>query len=227
VITMSWDGVPDRERFNGWYLDERDRYADMARDADWSGVFQVLGKDPDWVNFPRPGSRSGFTALHQAAWHGADFAVVSKLIAHGAWRTLRARDGRRAVDVARERGHTHLLELLEPVAVRRLPAPSDALEHHFHALLRETTGRCFEEIEHVLPPLSPLTEGLSMKIFFRVIGMMGGFFYHLGDDHVHVNASSRMDYGDGQHYRVTPQGSSRIESTRVPAPPPRSATEHG
>ncbi|MGW0610557.1 ankyrin repeat domain-containing protein [Streptomyces sp. NPDC002788] len=218
---MKWDGITDRERFNGWYLDERDRYADMARDADWSGVFQVLGKDPGWVNFARPGSRSGFTALHQAAWHGADFAVVSRLIAHGAWRTQPTRDGRRAVDVARERGHTHLLELLEPVAVRQLPAPADALEQHFHSLLRETTGRCFEEIEYLLPPLSPLTEGLSVKIFFQVFGMMGGFFYHLDDDHVHVHASSRMDGGDGEHYRVAPQGSSKIENTRVPPPPPR------
>ncbi|MFG2132689.1 ankyrin repeat domain-containing protein [Streptomyces sp. NPDC048751] len=216
---MNWDGITDRERFNGWYLDERDRWADMARDADWNGLFQMLGKNPGWVNLPRPGNRSGFTALHQAAWHGADFSVVSRLVAHGAWRTQCTRDGRRAVDVARERGHTHLLELLEPVAVRELPSPSDALEHHFHSLLRETTGRCFEEIEHLLPPLSPLTEGPSVKIFFQVIGMMGGFFYHLEHDHVQVNASSRMDSDGGEHYRVTPHGRSKIDNTRVPPPP--------
>ncbi|MFG2730743.1 ankyrin repeat domain-containing protein [Streptomyces canus] len=222
---MNWDGITDRDRFNGWYLDERDRFADMARDADWNGLFQALGKNPGWANLPRPGNRSGFTALHQAAWHGADFSVVSRLVAHGAWRTQRTRDGRRAVDVARERGHTHLLDLLEPVAVQQLPAPSDALEHHFHSLLREKTGRCFEEIEHLLPPLSPLTEGPSLKIFFQVIGMMGGFFYHLEQDHVHVNASSRMDYGGGEHYRVTPQGCSKIDNTRVPPPPPRDAAQ--
>ncbi|MFF6995410.1 ankyrin repeat domain-containing protein [Streptomyces sp. NPDC008313] len=210
---MKWDGITDREQFSGWYLAERDRFADMARDADWHGLFHALGKHPEWVNLSRPGNRSGFTALHQAAWHGADFPVVSRLIAHGAWRTQRTRDGRRAVDVARERGHTRLLELLEPVVVRPLPAPADALEHHFHALLRESTGRCLEKTEHLLPPLSPLTETLSLKIFFQVIGMMGGVFYHLEDDHVRVNAGSRMDYGDGQHYRVTPEGWAEIDNS--------------
>lgn len=39
--------------------------------------------------------------------------------------------------------------------VRRLPAPPEALERRFHALLRDRTGSCFEEIEHLLPPLTP------------------------------------------------------------------------
>lgn len=56
--------------------------------------------------------------------------------------------------VSRAQGHTHLLELLEPVAMRRLPSPPDALEHYFDALLREWTGRCSEETEHLLPPPS-------------------------------------------------------------------------
>jgi hypothetical protein len=220
MISMEWDGLTDRERFNEWYLRERDRFSDRARDADWNGVFEELGRNPRWVNLPRPGNRSGFTLLHQAAWHGADFAVVSRLIAHGAWRTQRTRDGRRAVDVAREQGHTHLLELLEPVVVRQLPSPPDALERHFHSLLRETTGRCFEEIEHLLPPLSPLTEGPAVEIAFRVVGMMGGFTYRLEEDVLHVHGHSRMDADDGDHYRVTLKGWSRIERTRVPPPPP-------
>src|ERR1044072_5722405 len=155
---LEWGSLTDRERFNEWYRKERDRFSDMARDADWSGLFEELGKHPERVNLPRIGNRSGFSPLHQAAWHGAEYAVVSRLIAHGAWRTHRSRDGRRAVDVAREQGHTHLLQLLEPVVVRQLPSPPDSLEHHFHALLWERLGRCFEETEHLLPPLAPLTE---------------------------------------------------------------------
>ncbi|MFI6931821.1 hypothetical protein [Streptomyces sp. NPDC050287] len=138
---------------------------------------------PSWVNLPRPGNRTGYAPLHQAAWHGADFAVVSRLIAHGAWRTQRTRDGRRAVDVAREQGHAHLLE---PVQVRRLLSPQDVLEHHFHTLLRERTGGCFEEYGEAL----------------------------------YVHGHSRMDADDGDHYRVTPQGWSRIERRRTPPPPP-------
>ncbi|MEU3889372.1 ankyrin repeat domain-containing protein [Streptomyces sp. NPDC029041] len=203
---LEWDGLTDRARFSQWYLDRRDGFSDRARDADWGRLFEALGEWPEWVNLPRPGNRSGFSPLHQAAWHGADFAVVSRLIAHGAWRTQRTRDGRRPVDIARERGHTHLLELLEPVTVRPLPAPADVLEQQVHTLMRRTTGRCFEEVEHLLPPLAPLTEGHSVKVVFTVVGMMGGFRYHLERDHVHVHASSRMDADDGDHYKVTPEG---------------------
>lgn len=220
---MEWDGITDRERFNEWYLKERDRLSDTARDADWNGLFEELGRHPSRVNLSRPGNGSGFTPLHQAAWHGADFAIVSRLIAHGAWRTQRTRDGQLAVDIAREQGHTHLLGLLEPVVVRQLPSPPEALEHHFHALLRERTGRCFEEIEHLLPPLAPLTEGPAVEIFFQVVGMMGGFTYRLAEDYVRVRAHSRMDGDDGEYYRVTPEGWSRIERTRVPPPTSRAA----
>ncbi|MGI5472965.1 ankyrin repeat domain-containing protein [Streptomyces sp. CA-132043] len=209
MISMEWDGLTDRERFNDWYLTERDGFADAARDADWNTVFEELERHPRRVNLPRPGNRSGFAPLHQAAWHGASIAVFSRLLAHGAWRTQRTRDGRRAVDIAREQGHTQLLELLEPVAVRKLPEPAETLEHHFHSLLRETTGNCFEEIEHLLPPLSPLTEGPAVEIAFKVVGMLGGFTCRLDLSHLEVHAHSRMDADGGDFYWVTPRAGKR------------------
>ncbi len=75
----------------------------------------------------------------------------------------------------------------------------------------------------MLPPLAPLTEGPAVEIFFQVVGMMGGFTYRLEEDYVHVRAHSRMDGDDGEYYRVTPEGWSRIERTRVPPPPSRAA----
>ncbi|MCZ1010326.1 ankyrin repeat domain-containing protein [Streptomyces lydicus] len=225
MISMQWDGLTDRERFNERYREERDRFSDTARDADWNGLFEELERNPHWANLPRPGNRSGFAPLHQAAWHGADFAVVSRLLAHGAWRTQRTRDGRRAVDIAREQGRTHLLELLEPVVVRRFPSPPEMLEYHFHSLLREKTGHCFEETEHLLPPLAPLMEGPAVEIVFPVVGMMGGFTYRLEKDCVKVHAHSRMDSDDGDYYRVTPEGWSKVERSRIP-PPPQPAPQH-
>ncbi|NLU70453.1 ankyrin repeat domain-containing protein [Streptomyces sp. HNM0574] len=216
---MDWDGLTDRGRYGKAFLEERDRFSDKARDADWTGMFEVLGKNAGWVNLPRPGNRTGFAPLHQAAWHGADFAVVSRLLAHGGWRTQRTRDGQRPVDVARERGHTHLLELLDPVVVRPLPSPAEMLEDRFHALLREKTGRCFEETHHLLPPLSPLTEGPAVQIVFPVVGMMGGFTYRLEEDRLRVHAHSRMDSDGGDHYHVTPQGWTRIKHSRMSPPP--------
>ncbi len=176
---MEWGALTDPERFNDWYWEERNRFSDMARDADWHALFEELltrQSGPGWVNLPRIGNhpnRSGFAPLHQAAWHGAPFAVASRLIAHGAWRTQRARDGRRAVDIARERGHTHLLQLLEPVVVRQLPSLPEILEHHFHSLLQARIGPCFEETEHLLPPLAPLTEGPAVEITFTAWGADG------------------------------------------------------
>ncbi|MCX5234161.1 ankyrin repeat domain-containing protein [Streptomyces prunicolor] len=216
---MEWDALTDREP-NAWYREERDRLSDLARDANWSGLFEELRKHPSRVNLPRIGIRTGYAPLHQAAWHGADFPVVSRLIAHGAWRTQRTRDGQRAVDVARKQGHTHLLELLEPVVVRPLPSPPEMLEHRFHSLLRERTGSCFEETEHLLPPLAPLTEAPAMDITFTVFGMMGGVTYRLEDDHLYVHFHSRMDADDGEHYHVTPESWSKIKSPRMPPPPP-------
>jgi hypothetical protein len=219
---MEWDALTDREP-NEWYREQRDRLSDMARDADWSGLFEELGKYPERVNLPRIGIRTGYAPLHQAAWHGAEFPVVSRLIAHGAWRTQRTRDGQRPVDIARKQGHTHLLELLEPVVVRPLPSPPEVLEHRFHSLLRERTGSCFEETEHLLPPLAPLTEAPAMDITFVVFGMMGGVTYRLEDDHLYVHFHSRMDADDGEHYHVTPESWSKIKSPRIPPPPPRAA----
>lgn len=222
---MEWGSLTDPGRFNDWYRKERHRFSDMARDADWNALFEELLRrqpGPGWVNLPRIGNRnrSGFAPLHQAAWHGAEFAVVSRLIAYGAWRTQRARDGRRAVDVARERGHTHLLKLLEPVMVRQLPSPPEMLERHFHSLLWERLGPCFEKTEHLLPPLAPLTEGPAVEITFTVWGLMGGVTYRLEADHLHVHIHSRMDADDGEHYRVTPEGWGKIRSPRLPPPSP-------
>ncbi|MFH9864233.1 hypothetical protein [Streptomyces sp. NPDC017202] len=77
MIRMEWDGLTGRERSGDRYPRGRDRFADTARDADRNGLFEELGSRPERVDLPRPGNRSGFAPLHQAAWHGADFAVVS------------------------------------------------------------------------------------------------------------------------------------------------------
>ncbi|MER6622852.1 hypothetical protein [Streptomyces sp. NPDC000931] len=60
MISMEWDGLTDREHFGDLYRQERDRFADRARDADWGGLFEELGRRPGWVDLPRPGNHSGF-----------------------------------------------------------------------------------------------------------------------------------------------------------------------
>jgi ankyrin repeat protein len=64
-----------------------------------------------------------YTPLHQAAWHGASVAVVERLLAQGAWRTVTTADGLPALHIAMARRHVHLLEHLSPT-----PRSRDRLE---------------------------------------------------------------------------------------------------
>ncbi|STZ41797.1 ADP-ribosylation/crystallin J1 [Mycolicibacterium gilvum] len=81
------------------------RFADAAKVGDWATVFAMLD-DPRTqvdVNGVRPDGSARFTALHQAAWHGAPAGIVSELIRRGAVRSLRDAKGRTPFDVLIER----------------------------------------------------------------------------------------------------------------------------
>jgi hypothetical protein len=89
------------------------------------------GYNQNWINASRIMETddlrepSGFTPLHQAAWHGASTLVVEKLILLGAWRLARTvRKGRMQtpLDVAKEFGWAHLYSLLTPVVHHTIPA---------------------------------------------------------------------------------------------------------
>ena len=58
-----------------------------------------------------------------------------------------------------------------------------------------------------------------MEIAFKVAGMVGGFSYRLGEDHLRVHFHWRMYAEGGERFRVTPDGWSRVERSRVPPPP--------
>ncbi|MER6512526.1 ankyrin repeat domain-containing protein [Nonomuraea sp. NPDC001636] len=133
-----WDGVTLRSSYKGHLIAGRDELADAARDGAWSTVFELLEEHPEWVNGGRVGGTSGYAPLHQAAWHGADVSVVHRLIARGAWRTLRTAQGERAIDIATRRGHHPLLAPLTPVIHHPLPAGTlRSIQRHFHALIHE------------------------------------------------------------------------------------------
>ncbi|WP_327072191.1 hypothetical protein OG196_00755 [Kitasatospora purpeofusca] len=78
------------------------------------------------------GGRSGWAPLHQAARHNAPTEVVERLLAAGAWRTLRSADGERPVDLATRLGREALVPILHPVPEVDLRA----MEHLLHALIR-------------------------------------------------------------------------------------------
>jgi ADP-ribosyl-[dinitrogen reductase] hydrolase len=83
----------------------QNRFADAAKAGDWATVFAMLD-DPRTrvdINGVRPGRSARFTALHQAAWHGAPAEIVARLIRHGAVTSVRDAKGRTPFDVLIER----------------------------------------------------------------------------------------------------------------------------
>jgi Ankyrin repeats (many copies) len=111
-----WQGILKADILPGNEVTVGNRLADFAKNGDWPEVFMVLEDETDYV-LPyqwRPGGKSWFTVLHQAAWHGASLQVVDKLIKRGALRSLQDAKRRTAFDVAMERGHSHLFKRLHP-----------------------------------------------------------------------------------------------------------------
>jgi hypothetical protein len=207
-----WDGVVNRSDWQAEVLSDRDRLADAAKAGQWPEMFAVLAQHP-WVNRARPGGGSCFAPLHQAAWHGADPAVIHGLLDLGAWRTLRAGDGRRAVDIAEQRGHHRLVEILRPVPVHPVPdAVLDGLREHLHLLIHGRIPRLTTEHELRLPQVAPLTELAPPALWFPVPGLYGGFSIALSGEELTVKSWNRVQGGWARTHLVTADGIRLLES---------------
>lgn len=106
------------------YINDWDRF--LTRGLDMGRKFY----HQNWINAVRImpirdlREPSGYTPLHQAAWHGAPAPIVEKLICLGAWRLARTvRDGKMQtpLDIAKDLGWTHLYSLLTPVIHHPIP----------------------------------------------------------------------------------------------------------
>ncbi|MFF5403279.1 ankyrin repeat domain-containing protein [Streptomyces misionensis] len=207
-----WDGVTLRSSLKPRFAQARDLLADAARDGDWTAVGDVLAERPEWVNCPRLEGRSGYTPLHQAAWHGAGTATVEGLLARGASRTLRTGDGERAADIAARRGHHRLAELLRPVVRHPVPPAEIALlQEHLHRLIRHRAGLeggSDLATRHALrlPEVEALTELAHPVCWFPVPGMYGGFRITLDGRELTVDSWIRIIGGSERTDRVTPAG---------------------
>ena len=171
-----WDGITRSETLGERAAEIRQRLADRARAYDWGETLAILSAHPQLVNTARPGGRSLYAPLHQAAHGGAPADVISRLLAMGAWRTLRNASWERPVDVARARKHQGLIPLLEPVLEREVPLGLLLeLQERFHEVIRGRANDLVEEQELRLPELEPLLETETPQAWFAVPGMYGGF----------------------------------------------------
>jgi hypothetical protein len=208
----TWDGMTRPETFTEEALSQRMAFADVARAFNWPLVFEFLESFPDWINVSRPGGTSLFAPLHQAAYGGAPREVIERLVALGAWRTLRNARGERPLDVLDRRRHPELAAALEPRL--RHAVPSDVLaklQAQFHAVIRGRADDFITRFSIRLPELEPLLELEDPEVWFPVLGMYGGFRYRLergGAEALLVTESfCRIAGGSGQRHEITAEGS--------------------
>ncbi|MCP2264380.1 hypothetical protein ACFQHV_23840 [Promicromonospora thailandica] len=207
--THHWPAATDRDAYAEPFLAHTDAIADAARAGRWNDVFATLDADKDagHPNVWRIGGNSGFTPLHQAAWHGAPAEVVHELLRRGAWRALRTADGRTAADIARERGHEQLAREIEPQPGERTLQYS-VLDGHLMGLI-EARVRPALSIRLRYPQTAVVHE--VGKLWYPVPGMYGGFALKAIPDGVEAESWIRVVGGSGQRHVITREGCRLVE----------------
>lgn len=215
-MTIVWDGITQSESLDERTGMVRSALADAAKAYNWPRVFELIAEHREFVNACRPGGRTLFAPLHQAAHAGAAVEVIHRLIELGAWRTLQNARGERPVDVAERKAHHHLRQVLEPVLRHRVPhGVILRIQIHFHEVIRGRIDRVLPDHRLRLPQLEPLLELDRPQMWFKVPGMCGGFSYRLessGADAKLISESwCRLCGGSGQRHEITSEGSRLVE----------------
>jgi hypothetical protein len=90
-----------------------------------------------------------------------------------------------------------------------------AIERHFHEVIRGRAGKLIDQHNLKLPELASLLTIAEPKAWFPIPGMYGGFSYWLegeGDQFKLVTKSwSRVVEGSGQRHEITIAGSKLVE----------------
>lgn len=210
---VDWRGVLlPRTAYKPEVVSSVDRVMDAAKRGAWDVVFASVDARECGVNDWRIGGTSWFSPLHQAAWHGAPVDVVQGLIERGAWRTLRTAQGKRAVDIARERGHVHLVDELAPVF--KYPVSAADIE----GMNRQLAELVTDAARRVLAPDVPIRHldvaGMvetGVGVGFSIPGMYGGFSIALYGGRLHVESWSRVVGGSGRAYVITGSRSTLVD----------------
>jgi len=215
-MDIVWDGITRAETLSAQAATARAALANAAKAYDWLRVFELISKHREFANSCRPGGKSLFAPLHQAAHAGAPVEVVRRLVEMGAWRTLQNARGERPVDVAERRGHQHLREVLDPVLKTRVPfGVLLKIQSHFHEVIRERIDRELPDHGLRLPELEPLLELDRPQMWFPVPGMYGGFSYRLESSGVEAKlisqSWSRVVDGSGQRHEITSESHRLVE----------------
>jgi hypothetical protein len=208
-----WQGVLNTSVMADGLVHAGHRLADAAKAGKWHTVMKVLDQEWEWlvINQWRPGGSAWFTALHQAAWHGAPSEVVAELLERGSLRSLRDSKKRTAFDVANEHHHTAALgKLLRPPRSPLTRKQIGALDVRLAELINgRIEGRLFDgDLRKVLryPPVETLHELPGQRVWFPMPGKYG-FHIELLRGALQVKSWCGLVEGSGQAHLVTPEGS--------------------
>ena len=213
--TPTWLGFSDPNRLADDTRHTATRLADAARDGLWDTVFAILDANAGFVNLSRPGGKSGFTPLHQAAYRG-DVDAAAELVRRGGWLALRSSGAELPFDIARRRGHGDLAATLVPPSAWQIPQWAvRRMEIYLHALIRVRAEELVQESGLRLPPVEPLTGMREPTMWFPIPGMAGGFSLQLlraGDDPVlQADSWCRMASGSEERHWISMRGVQQLD----------------
>lgn len=215
-MTGEWDGITKSEVLRDDEVAIRHALADAAKQYNWKKTLEILAERPDLINVTRPDGRALYTPLHQTAHGNAPVEVVQQMIEMGAWRTLRTADDERAVDIAKRKGHQHLVQLLEPAYKTHIShAKLQKIQNHFHQIILARTGDLVQKSGLRLPELEPMLEIEEPKMWFPVPGMYGGFSYWFDGEGKNAKLISeswcRVVGGSGQRHQITSEEAKLVD----------------
>jgi hypothetical protein len=212
-----WQGVLDTSVMADDMVSAGHRLADAAKAGNWPAVMAVLDIEWSWlvINQWRPGGTAWFTALHQAAWHGAPTEVVAELLDRGSLRSLRDSKGRTAFDVAVEHDGTRALrDLLRTPRSPLTPTQIRALDARLAELIDgRIHGRVYDgDLRKLLryPPVEILYELPGQRVWFPIPGKYV-FHIELQRAALEVKSWCGLVEGSGQAHLVTPEGSVLVD----------------
>jgi hypothetical protein len=225
TTTLPWDGIlMPREAYGPAAVKARDSLTDAAAQGDWRrALSQVRNDYTVGVNTWKIGGESMFTPLHHAAYLGAPRETVQELLSLGGVRSLPTAHGETPYQLAKRRGHDHLLDMLDPYFRPGTPL-GDNLENvnlHVNTTLAELTAEF--RGEHQLRTFDVRLiseEGGPDEAWFTAPGMYGGIRIGMFWGRAHLEYNSRM----GDSYAVVgPEGSAYVSRSKraLPALPAR------
>jgi ankyrin repeat protein len=209
-----WDGLTKYTSLYEKIALAREAIFTWAKQGHWAQVADILADDPSFLHVVEPDEPSFNTLLHYAALNNADVNVVEGLVDLDASRTRQNADGQRALDLALERQHTALYEILEPQLKHRIAWEIlQPIEQHFQALFISRIARLHEKHAFQLPQLEILLEMDVPQGSFPVVG--GWLFkYWLEQKDADVNllvfSANRFSGGSERVHQVTTEGSTQV-----------------